>query len=123
MSHYIQTWYPMVPKNDFFEKYKFWAFQRRVKHSYSHPRSKVTFHSMFIVFWYSIEIVKISLFRSKLWKNLQISQGCKNTPRLHNDMCDTALESLDVIVFDMIIFGYYSGTQNTQNITYVRHLK
>ena len=22
----------------------------------------------------------------------------------------------------MIIFGYYSGTQNTQNFTYVRHL-
>ena len=38
-------------------------------------------------------------------------------------MCDTAFESLDVIVFDMIIFGYYSGTQNTQNPTYVRHLK
>ena len=32
---------------------------------------------------------------------------------LHNDTCDTAFESLDVIVFDMIIFGYYSGTQNT----------
>ena len=38
-------------------------------------------------------------------------------------MCDTAFESLDVIVFDMIIFGYYSGTQNTQNSTYVRHSK
>ena len=38
-------------------------------------------------------------------------------------MCDTAFESLDVIVFDMIIFGYYNGTQNTHNPTYVRHLK
>ena len=67
------------------EKYKFWAFQRRVNHLYSHPRSKVTSHSMFMFFFsYSIEFVKISLFRSKLWKNLQILQGCKNTPRLWN---------------------------------------
>ena len=123
MSHYMQMWYPMVPKNNFFEKYQFWAFQRRVNHPHSHPRSKVSSHSMFMVFWYSIEFVKISLFRSKLWKILQILKGCKYATRLHNDMCDTAFESLDIIVFDMIIFGYYSGTQNTQNPTYVRHLK
>ena len=56
-------------------------------------------------------------------KNLQSLKGCKNTLRPHNDTCDTAFESLGVIVFTVIIFGYYSGTQNTQNITYVRHLK
>ena len=70
-----------------------------------------------------LSFTKISPFHWKLWRNLQSSQGCKSSPRLHNGTCNTAFESLDVIVFDMIIFGYYSGTQNTQNITYVRHLK
>ena len=99
------------------------GFQYRVNHPYSHPRSKVTSYSVFMIFWFSNEFAKISLFRLKLWKNLQSLQGCKNTLRPHNDTCDTAFESLGVIVFNMIIFGYYSGTQNTQNITYVRHLK
>ena len=78
---------------------------------------------MFMIFWYFIKFTKISPFHWKLWRNLQSSQGCKSSPRLHYDTCNTAFESLDVIVLNMIIFGYHSGTQNTQNCTYVRHLK
>ena len=47
-------------------------------------------------------------------KNFQSLQGCKNTPRLHNDTCDTEFESLDEIFFNIIIFGYHNGTQDTQ---------
>ena len=43
--------------------------------------------------------------------------------RLHNGTCNTAFESLGVIVLNVIIFGYHSGTQNTQNSENVRHLK
>ena len=32
-------------------------------------------------------------------------------------------KGLNVILLNMIIFGYHSGTQNTQNCTCVRHLK
>ena len=78
---------------------------------------------MFMIFWYSIKFTKISPFHWKLWRNLQSSQGCKSSPKLHNGTCNTAFESLDVIVLNMIIFGYHSGTQNTQNSTYVRHLQ
>ena len=90
---------------------------------YSHPRSKVASHWMFMIFWYFIKFTKISPFHWKLWRNLQSSQGCKSSPRLHNGTCNTAFESLEVIVLNMIIFGYHSGTQNTQNSTYVRQLK
>ena len=78
---------------------------------------------MFMIFWYFIKFTTISFFHWKLWRNLQSSQGCKSSPRLHNGTCNTAFESLDVIVLSMIIFGYHSGTQHTQNSTYVRHLK
>ena len=78
---------------------------------------------MFMNFLYFIKCTKISLFHWKLWRNLQSSQGCKSSPKLHNGTCNTAFESLEVIVLNMIIFGYHSGTQNTQNSTYVRHLK
>ena len=79
----------------FFEKYKLWAFQRRVNHPKSHPRSKVTSYPVFMIFWFSNEFAKISRFRLKLWKNLNFLQGCKNTPKHHNDRCDTAFESLN----------------------------
>ena len=78
---------------------------------------------MFVIFLYFIKFTKISPFHWKLWRNLQSSQGCKSSPRLHYGTCNTAFESLDVIVLNMIIFGYHSGTQNTLNSTYVRHLK
>ena len=78
---------------------------------------------MFMIFWYFIKFTKISPFHWKLWRNLQSSQGCKSSPRLHNGTCNTAFESLGVIFLNMIIFGYHSGTPNIQNSTYVRHLK
>ena len=62
-------------------------------------------------------------FSLNLWRILQSLQECKIALRPHNDTCDTAFESLDVIVLNMIIFGYHGGTQNTQNFIYVRHLK
>ena len=62
---------PNGTQKKFFENCKFGAFQRRVNHVYSHPRSKVTYLSIFMIFWYSIEFAKISLFRLKLSKNLQ----------------------------------------------------
>ena len=62
---------PNGTQKKFFENCKFGAFQRRVSHVYSHPRSKVTYLSIFMIFWYSIEFAKISLFRLKLSKNLQ----------------------------------------------------
>ena len=117
---YSQTWYPKWYPKKFFENCKFGAFQRRVSHVYSHPRSKVTYLSIFIIFWYSIEFAKISLFRLKLSKNLQSLQRCKNTHRLHNDTCDTAFESLDVIFFSTWNFWYHNGTQKP---IYVRHIK
>ena len=76
-----------------------------------------------MIFWYFIKFTKMSPFHWKLWKNLQSSQGCKSSPKLHNGTCNTAFESLEVILLNMIIFGYHGGTQNTQNSTYVRHLK
>ena len=78
---------------------------------------------MFMIFWYFIKFTTISFFHWKLWRNLQSLEGCKISPRLHNGTCNTAFESLNVILLNMIIFGYHSGTQNTQNSTYVRHLK
>ena len=87
---------------------------------YSHPTSKVTYQSVLMIFWYFIKCTKISLFHWKLWRNLESLEGCKNSPRLHNDTCNTAFESLNVILLNMIIFGYHSGTQNS---TYVRHSK
>ena len=78
---------------------------------------------MFMIFWYFIKFTTISFFHWKLWRNLQSSQGCKSSPILHNGTCNTAFERLDVIFLNMIIFGYHSGTQNTPNSTYVRHLK
>ena len=78
---------------------------------------------MFMIFSYFIEFTKVSPFHGKLWRNLQSLQWCKTSPRLHNGTSNTAFESLDVIVLNMIIFGYHNGTQNTQNFTYVRHLK
>ena len=62
---------PNGTQKKFFENCKFGAFQRRVSHAYSHPRSKVTYLSIFMIFWYFIEFAKISLFRLKLSKNLQ----------------------------------------------------
>ena len=78
---------------------------------------------MFMTFWYFIKFTKISFFHWKLWRNLQSLEWCKISPRLYNDTSNTAFESLNVIPLNMIFFGYYSGTQNTQNCTYVRHLK
>ena len=49
--------------------------------------------------------------------------GGKISPRLHNGTCNTAFESLGVIVLNTIIFGYHSGTQHTRNFENVRHLK
>ena len=40
-----------------------------------------------------------------------------------NTMCDTATESLDVVLCHMIILGYHHGTQGTPKPKYVRHLK
>ena len=94
-----------------------------MNHVYSHPTSKATYLSVLVISWYSTDFLKISHFRLKLWKNFQFLQGCQKISRLREDTCDTAFESLDTIVFDMIIFGYYSGTQNTQIMRYVRHLK
>ena len=68
---YGQTWYPKWYPKHFFEKFTFWTFQRRVNHVYSHTRSKVTYRSVFMIFWYSIEFSKISLFLLKLCGNLQ----------------------------------------------------
>ena len=90
---------------------------------YSHPRSKVASHSTFMIFWYFIDFAKILLFHWNLWRILQSLQECKIALRPHNDTCNTAFESLDVIILNMIIFGYHSGTQSIQNFTYVRHLK
>ena len=78
---------------------------------------------MFMIFWYSNEFAKISLFRLKLWKNLQSLQGCKNTLRPHNDTCNTAFESLGVIVFNTTKSWYHSGTHGTKKCTYVKHIK
>ena len=36
-------------------------------------------------------------------------------------MSDTALESLDIILFSTIIFGYHNVTHGTQKYTYVQH--
>jgi len=38
-------------------------------------------------------------------------------------MIDTALESLDIILFSTIIFGYHNVTHGTQKYTYVKHTK
>ena len=38
-------------------------------------------------------------------------------------MSDTALESLDIILFSTIIFGYHNVTHGTQKYTYVKHTK
>ena len=75
-----------------------------------------------MIFWYFIKFRKISFF-IEIQRNLQSSQGCQISPRLHNGTCNTAFESLGVIVLNMIIFGYRSGTQNTRNSENVRHLK
>ena len=90
-----------------------------IRHQLFPPLIPLNVH-VFLIFHRICENITFSF---KIMKNLQILKGCKYATRLRNDMCDTAFESLDVIVFDMIIFGYYSGTQNTQNPTYVRHLK
>ena len=62
-------------------------------------------------------------FHWNLRRNLQSAQGCQISPRLHNGTCNTAFESLGVIVLNVIIFGYHNGTQNTQNSENVRYLK
>ena len=66
-----------------------------------------------MIFWYFIKFKKISLF-------IEIYEEIFN---LYNGTCNTAFESLGVIVLNMIIFGYHSGTQNTRNSENVRHLK
>ena len=38
-------------------------------------------------------------------------------------MCDAALESLDIILFSKIIFGYHKVPHGTQKYTYVKHTK
>ena len=38
-------------------------------------------------------------------------------------MSDTAFESLDIIPFSAIIFGYHSVIHGTQKYTYVKHTK
>ena len=38
-------------------------------------------------------------------------------------MSDTALESLDIILFSRIIFGYHNDSHGTQKYTYVKHTK
>ena len=62
---------PNGTQKKFFENCKFGAFQRRVSHVYSHSRSKITYLWTLMIFCYSIEFAKISLFRLKLNKNLQ----------------------------------------------------
>ena len=38
-------------------------------------------------------------------------------------MSDTVLESLDIILFSTIIFGYHNVTHGTQKYQYVKHAK
>ena len=38
-------------------------------------------------------------------------------------MSDTAMESVDIILFSRIIFGYHNDTHGTQKYTYVKHTK
>ena len=44
---------------------------------------------------------------------------------LPNETCDTAFESLDVILLNMKSFGYHTGTNGTQKCAYVidKHIK
>jgi len=119
MWHHNWTWYPNGTPKNFNWKYKLWAFKKLVNHLYSHPISKIASHSTFMIFWYFIDFAKMLLFHWNLWGILQSLQECKITLRLHNDTCNTAFESLDVIVLIMIIFGYHGGTQNTQNFIYM----
>ena len=71
---------PNGTQKNYPEKYKFWAFQRRVNHLYSHPRSKVTSHSMFMIFWYSIDFAKISLFVQNNDKIFNFYKDAKTHP-------------------------------------------
>ena len=62
-------------------------------------------------------------FPRKIHKKLQTSYHCKNALGNPKNVSDTALESLDIILFNTIIFGYHSGTHGTQKYTYVKHTK
>ena len=66
---------------------------------------------------------QISFFSLKMGENFQTWQGCKNAFNYHKETCDTAFESLSVILFNRVNSGYYSGTHGTQKYTYVKHVK
>ena len=119
MSHYKQTWYPMVPKKN---------YSKNINSELSSAVPIICivildqkFHP--IQCWWFFDIAsnlwKYHFFVQKLWKSLQILKGCKYATRLHNDMCDTAFESLDVIVFDMIIFGTVVGVANLWKVVLI----
>ena len=105
----VPKWYPKT----FFRKIYILSFLTPCQSSVqsSQIKSCVPFNVHdFLIFH---QIYKNITFSLKIMKNLQSLQGCKTSPRLHNGTCNTAFESLNVIVLNTIIFGYHNGTQNT----------
>ena len=63
-----------------------------------------------------------AFFLEKSEKNFKLHNIVKALWNAKN-VSDTALESLDIILFSTIIFGYHNVTHDTQKYTYVKHTK
>ena len=120
---YDQTWYPGRIQNVVFEKYIISAFQCSMNHLYRLPGSEVTTHKILINFSNSNKTQKMSFFRANSYKNCQTLHECKNKTKLWNETCDTAFESLNVILLNKKSFGYRVGANGTPKCAYFKHIK
>ena len=78
--------------------------KRKIKIN-TRAKREIDRYPMVAIYW-------LDICSDSSWQSLE---GCKISPRLHNGTCNTAFENLGVIVLNVIIFGYHSGTQNTPN--------
>ena len=106
---YSQTWYPKWYPKKLFEKFTFWAFQRRANHVYSHTRSKVTYRSVFMIFWYSIEFSKISLFFWNYKKIFNLHKDAQTHPDFMKTRAIRRLKAFVDVFYSKIEVNYVNS--------------
>ena len=98
-----------IPKFFRDERFTVSAYQRRVNHPRSLPRSKITARVKMYHFPKSHVFLRISTFGVKIVKNNQTSNHSTNRTRSHRQACDIAFESWALKLFSPKSFGYHGG--------------